>query len=385
MASDDSDTGLEWQDADWTAALRSVIDDPGGIELLFQPIVDLRRGIAGGYETLARFPGAKALGPDRWFESARRMGVSAQLESILIGKALEARRDLPAGGFLALNVRPEDLGSSEVQDTIAAAGALDRVIFELTDHTTMSNAQINEDLGPIKEMGGRVAIDDVGASYSGISRINRLRPDFLKIDRHLIAGIEDDPEKLGLIESLVTVARRVDAVVIAEGVETLAELDAVLGLDLPLAQGFGLGRPAATMKGVNPAVSKHIRESQAFRVQHEDFSEMVEPVEPFVESQGRERLEERFNAEPGRRHLAVIGELERPVSLATKPAEGTPISFSVPLVVGFGSNFPQIAQLAMTRPPENRFDPLVFCDELGRYVGLISMENLIEALALAAS
>jgi EAL domain-containing protein (putative c-di-GMP-specific phosphodiesterase class I) len=384
VASDDSNTGLEWQDADWTAALRSVIDDPHPIELLFQPIIDLRRGIVGGYETLARFPGANALGPDRWFEAARRLGLSAKLESILIGKALDARDGLPAGGFLALNVRPEDLGSPEVQDTIAAAGDLTNAIFELTDHTTMSNAQINDSTEVIKERGGRIAIDDIGASYSGISRINRLRPDFLKIDHHLIAGIEDDPEKLELIESLVAVARRVGAVVIAEGVETLGELDAMLGLGLPLAQGFGLGRPAAAMEGINPVISKHIRESQVFQAQHEDFSEMVVPVLPFVESAGTARLEERFAEEPGRLHLVVVDDLERPVSLATRPSKEKPTSFSVPLIVSFGSNFPQVARLAMTRPPEHRFDPLVFCDELGRYVGLIAMENVVEALAVSA-
>lgn len=365
--------------------MSGVLQNPDRIDMHFQPIIDLRRGVACGYEMLARFPGADGLGPDSWFAAARNLGVSAELEGILVTKGLGVRDTLPPNCFLTINVGPEDLASTEVQTAIARGGDLDAVVFELTEHTTIPDAAIEDALAPIRKHGGLVALDDVGAGYSGLSRMNRLRPDFLKIDRQLVAGIDQDPAKLEMIESLGAVANRIDAWITVEGIETLAELDSMISLDVPLAQGFGLGRPSSTMARLDPTIADHIHDSQLFRVQHQEFAGMIVPVEPHTDSHGDERIEARFIEKSDLKHVPIIDPRERPVSLASRGDGTGSIVLSKPLLISSASRFAQIARRAMTRPERNRFDPLVFCDEMGRYVGLVSMESLIEALAETSS
>jgi EAL domain-containing protein (putative c-di-GMP-specific phosphodiesterase class I) len=377
----DSETGLDWQERDWAKALSGVLKDPEQVGVQFQPIVDLRRGSVWGYETLARFPGGSETSSDRWFEAAERLGVSADLQAILLSRSLESRRMLPDGRFLMVNVRPEDLGTDYVQNVIARGGDLDSVVFEITDLTTLLNSDIKMALGPVRKRGARVALDDVGSSYTGLSRMNRLRPDFLKLDQHLVAGAGQDPDRLELIEALHVLAKRIDSTVVVEGIQSVVELNSVIGLDIPLAQGFGLGRPSDTVDELDPEIASHIRDNQNFRMQHESFAEMVVPVEPHHDTEGVERLIGRFKVDPDLNHVVVVNADEHPVTIVGRDAEGLPTEVTKPLCVGAGSSFARIAREAMTRPEEHQFDPLVFRDEIGRYVGLIPMENLIEALA----
>ena len=381
MASGDSDTGLDWQERDWAEALSGVLKDPSLLGVQFQPIIDLRRGTVWGYEALARFPELGSASPDRWFEAAQRLGVSPDLQALLVTKFLDSRPMLPKGRFLSINVRPEDLGSDYVQNAIARGGKLDEVVFEITDLTTMPNSDIKLALGPVKQRGGLVALDDVGSSYSGLSRMNRLRPDFLKLDQHLIAGAGQDPDRLELIEALHVLAKRIYATIVVEGVQNLVELNSVIGLDVPLAQGFGLGRPSETLKELDPQIADHIRDNQLFRVQHQEFAGMVVATDSHPEKDGAERLLARFGVDPDLQHVVVTDEREQPLALVGRDVDGLPTVYSKPLIAGSGSPFARVAREAMTRPDANRFDPIVFCDETGRYVGLVSMESLIEALA----
>lgn len=381
MEPGDSETGLNWQDRDWAEALSGVLKDPELLSVNFQPIVDLRRGTVWGYEALARFPEEGGGPPDRWFEAAQRLGVSPDLQALLVTKCLDARTILPEGRFLSINIRPEDLGSYYVQNAIARGGELSSVVFEITDLTTIPNSDIKMALGPITQRGARIALDDVGSSYSGLSRMNRLRPDFLKLDQHLISGAGQDPDRLELIEALHVLAKRINATVVVEGIQNLVELNSVIGLDIPLAQGFGLGRPGPTMEELDPQIGDHIRDNQLFRVQHQEFAGMVVPTEPQPESEGAERLIARFKVDPDLKHIVVVDANEHPVKLVGRDADGLPTLVSKPLVVGSGTPFARVAREAMTRPDEIRFDPVVFCDEVGRYIGLVGMDALIETLA----
>jgi len=377
----DSETGLNWQDRDWAEALSGVLKDPELLSAEFQPVIDLRRGTVWGYEALARFPEDGTSSPDRWFEAAQRLGVSPDLQALLITKFLDARPLLPPGRFLSVNIRPEDLGSYYVQNAVARGGDLSSVVFEITDLTTIPNSDIKLALGPIKQRGARIALDDVGSSYSGLSRMNRLRPEFLKLDQHLVSGAGQDPDRLELIDALHVLAKRINATVLVEGIQNLVELNSVIGLDIPLAQGFGLGRPTPTMGELDPKIADHIRDNQLFRVQHQEFAGMVVATEPHRDSDGAERLIARFTVDPDLRHVVVVDANERPAKIVGRDPDGLPTVISKPLIVGSGTPFAGAAREAMTRPESIRFDPLVFCDEIGRYVGLVAMDGLIEALA----
>lgn len=103
-------------------------------------------------------------------------------------------------------------------------------------------------------------MDDVGSGYAGLRQLTRTRPDFVKLDRSLVTHIDDDPVKIALTELVRGIASRVNGWVIAEGVERLDELTALVAMGVPLGQGYLLGRPARQWQELDPAVAARIRQ-----------------------------------------------------------------------------------------------------------------------------
>ena len=226
---------------------------PGMLRMDFQPIVDTDRGTVVGYESLARFSGPPDAGPDCWFALARAAGVGAELEAHALGTALEARSALPANCFLSVNVGPEALLSAPVAAVFAAAGDLRGVVVEITEQTAVDNyCALSDAIAPVRAAGALLAVDDAGAGFASLKHITVLRPDFVKVDRDLIAGIDADETKAAVVEALGMFTSRLDSWLVAEGVETIAELDRLLSLRVPLAQGYGLGRPQPAMGPADP-------------------------------------------------------------------------------------------------------------------------------------
>lgn len=364
---------------DWAEALVRV-GEPGAVRPVFQPIVDLRRGVVTGYEMLARFTGPPMAPPNEWFAQAAAHGLAPELEARLIGLGLDARQALPENTFLTINVGPESLDTPEVQAALAQHHRLHGVVIELTEHTRVEDDVIAESLPPLRARGAMIALDDVGAGYSGLRRIGSLRPDFVKIDRALIEGLHSDPAKREMVESLGAVANRIDAWVIAEGIEERTELEALMRLGVPLGQGFGLARPELTMIGPSVALTSWMRErAAATNAESRLLRRDVEPV-PAESWIVASRL--RFREEPQTRHLPVVDERGRPVGIVARgrdtAGDGTLAS---PLRALQVENPAHLARRAMARSPQHRFDPVVCCDETGRYLGLIEIEALVEVLA----
>lgn len=220
----------EWADA----LLRA--RRPGAVRPVFQPIVDLRRGVVCGYEMLARFVGPPEAPPDVWFRRAGEHGMAIELEAKMIKVGLEARESLPDNCFLTINLDPASLPDPQVQAALAHHKRLHGVVIELTEHSRADAEEILERLAEIRSRGAMIAIDDVGSGYSGLLQIGVLRPEFMKIDRSLIAGLQDDPAKCEMVESLGAVANRTDAWIVAEGIEGEPELEKLMSLGVPLGQ-----------------------------------------------------------------------------------------------------------------------------------------------------
>jgi EAL domain-containing protein (putative c-di-GMP-specific phosphodiesterase class I) len=121
---------------------------------------------------------------------------------------------------------------------------LHRLVIEITEHVVISDYDIqNEALKSLRERGVRLAVDDTGAGYASLSHVLQLRPDIIKVDRSLIAGLATDPARRSLVTALVLLAIDIGATVTGEGVEEIAELDILATLGVGYAQGFFLGRP----------------------------------------------------------------------------------------------------------------------------------------------
>jgi diguanylate cyclase (GGDEF)-like protein len=215
---------------------------PSAVRSVFQPIVELATGRAGGYEALARFDAEPRRGPDEWFAQAHRVGLGAELEALALRAALAAP-GRPDGAYLALNVSPRALLSQAVRSSLPQD--LTGIVIELTEHELFgAEGELEAELAALRARGARVALDDAGAGYAGLQQLIRVAPDILKLDRTLVHGAHADPNRQALLEALIGFAATTGAAVCAEGVEDLADLHALVDLDVTYAQGYGLARPA---------------------------------------------------------------------------------------------------------------------------------------------
>lgn len=239
------------QEAQWLNQIIAAED----LHVLFQPIVDANQQAIYGYEALIRGPKASPLhSPLRLFDVATQSGQLVELD--LLCRRLSIRRfaelDLP--GLLFLNVMPLTILERDFREGLTLSylreGGLpaERVVIELTEHVPIHDYELmRQAVAHYRDMGFQVALDDLGAGHSSLRHWSELRPDFVKLDRHFISGIDQEPAKREFLRSILDVARSLDCQLIAEGIETAAEHLCLWELDrgLTLLQGFYFARPSA--------------------------------------------------------------------------------------------------------------------------------------------
>jgi len=215
-----------------------------GLAMAVQPIVDLETGRPHAFEALARFAIRGGEGPLHWFSLADELGMRAELELACLDAALELMPSLPAGTRLSVNLSAPMLIDPRAEQRFDAQPDLSRLIVEVTEETLVRHGSAVEHMvAELRERGTLVAVDDIGAGYSGLGQLAALRPAYLKLDRGLVRGIDQDAARASLVRMLVDYARSTGGLLVAEGVETAAELAEVRLARAPLAQGYLLGRP----------------------------------------------------------------------------------------------------------------------------------------------
>ncbi len=166
-----------------------------------------------------------------------------ELQLAVVERAVALVGLLPTGAFLTFNVGPDVLASPELLDLLDLVDP-ERVIIELTEHVRIDDYdRLLDSVSRVRERGARLAVDDTGAGFSSLGHIIHLRPELIKLDRQFTRGIDTDLARRSLAHALVTFARDLGAEVVAEGIETGAELDTVRELGVPYGQGYFLSRP----------------------------------------------------------------------------------------------------------------------------------------------
>lgn len=216
----------------------------------FQPIRSLTTGSLLGAEALSRFVTEDGSGADYWFPEAAAVGLGAELEFAALTAALKAAEELPGHVYVALNISPETCLDPRMPELLErAAIPLGRIVLELTErHAVEEYDTLTTVLAPLRNRGLRVAIDDAGSGFASMRHILQLRPDIIKLDRSLIAGIHDNTGQRALGAAMVKFAKQTGATIVAEGIETHTELDAVTTLGMTAGQGYLLGRPSIQPK-----------------------------------------------------------------------------------------------------------------------------------------
>lgn len=242
-----------------TETTRAGIDEilmPGAIVPVYQPIVRIQDRHIIGYEALARFPGAAVQrAPDEWFALADVHELRLELE-VACWNAISEAGAPPDGGMLFVNTSPATLVDRRleaVRDRLPA-----RLVVELTEQEAVADYELlRASLQRWSNDGVRLAIDDTGAGYSSLRHVLQLSPEFLKVDRSIISGVDVDRSRRALVWSLVAFAREVGATVIAEGVEHIAELHVLEEAGVPLVQGWLFGRPGPPWMRIDAPPTRH--------------------------------------------------------------------------------------------------------------------------------
>ncbi|MEP7002987.1 MAG: EAL domain-containing protein [Chloroflexota bacterium] len=216
-----------------------------GIEIAFQPIMELVTRRTVGFEALSRFPPPDR-NPQRWFDDAELAGMRAELEFASVRAALNKIDRIPPDTYLSLNFSPSVLNELPRVDLDGLAERLpfERIVLEVTEQAPVDDyARLGDAMADIRNRGARLAIDDVGAGFANMRHIIQLRPDIIKLDISLVRDIDSDPSRRALAASIAQFGTQTGAKVVAEGIETPTELDALVELGIPYGQGYLLGRP----------------------------------------------------------------------------------------------------------------------------------------------
>lgn len=220
--------------------------DTAQLQSVFQPILSVETGRLVGAEALSRFPGSDRT-PEQWFIDATEVGLSVELELAAVREALSKASQLPDDVYLSINVGPITLSRPELFATLEAADiGPQRIVLEITEHASITNYdQLLPAVHSLRAIGIRLAVDDAGAGFASFRHILRLTPEYIKLDRSLIAGIDTDPARRALAAAVVSFGSEMNATIIAEGVETVDELRCSQLLGIKAAQGYLFGRPTA--------------------------------------------------------------------------------------------------------------------------------------------
>lgn len=212
----------------------------------FQPIRSLDTGAVIGAEALTRFLSSPGISPDAWFTEADSVGLGAELELVALETALTAAAGLPSSLYVGINVSPGACLDPRLEEVLTRSGIpARRIVLEVTErHPVEDYKPLSDSLAGLRALGVRIAVDDAGAGFASMRHILQLRPDLIKLDRDIISGIDSDSGQRALGAAMVGFAAQIGAGLVAEGIETGAELETVTGLGMGAGQGYLLGRPA---------------------------------------------------------------------------------------------------------------------------------------------
>lgn len=213
------------------------------LTLALQPVVDLASGRCLGFEALSRFETGP---PDVVFAQAETVGLGLDMERLAARKAVvDLLPLLRAEQYLAVNLTPAAAVTLAMVAAALPDQPLDRLVLEITEHASVQDyTELRERLRPLRERGLRVAIDDAGAGFASLHHIVELEPDIIKIDRSLVDGVSTNKAQRSIVSAFVLLALDSGASLIAEGVETAADLAVLSTLGVDAAQGYLIGRPS---------------------------------------------------------------------------------------------------------------------------------------------
>jgi diguanylate cyclase (GGDEF)-like protein len=236
--------------AKFQALERSIQDQ--SFRMVYQPIVDTSRWQVYAYEALCRPTDATFDHVGDLFATVTRAGRLAELGRVLRALSVGPMKTLPTQGLLFINLHPFELGDPHLLDRDSPeAFFADRIVLEITEAGEIRDyARAREQIGRLREIGYRVALDDLGSGYSGLNSLAMLEPDFVKIDMGMVRDVHRAKRSARLLKHLLEFCAEEGTMAIAEGIETFEEYQAIAHLGVRLMQGYFFARPSDPFVGL---------------------------------------------------------------------------------------------------------------------------------------
>lgn len=389
-----------------SAQFRTILHQ-GEIRVLYQPIYDFKSGSVMAWEALARGPrGSELESPAMLFDFAEQFGQLFLLEQTCRSRAVENVGLLAPGQRLFLNIHPRTV----VDQAFAPGKTLellqrhglqpDNIVFEITErHSIKDFTLFHKTLDHYRAQGFRIAVDDAGTGYSGLSTIATLQPDFIKVDMSLVRDLDKDPVRRALMETMVTLADRIGSEIIAEGIESKGEAQALIETGVHYGQGYFLSRPQY------PKSETHINIKELTPLGHDSLSRLAcsipigqlaqqaMSVSPRTPVQSVQRI---FAMNPALTGVVVEDE-GRPVGLvmgysldrhlaslygralyADKPV--SVIMDAHPMIVDEREPVESVAKNANTRAMLKAYDEVIVT-RVGQLLGVVTVQKMLTTLA----
>jgi len=213
--------------------------------MAFQPIVSCQSRTIHAYEALLRSDEESLRSPGDILQAAEDLGRLDDLGRQVRRRVAEQVPEIPAGILVFVNLHPADLNDLQLLGPRSPLMDLaSRIVFEITERASLHRVNgLQKKLEELRAAGFRLAVDDLGAGYAGLTSMAQLEPEYVKLDMALIRGIHTHPTQQKLVQSMVNVCQQLDKLVIAEGVEDEAEHDTLRDMGCDLLQGYFFAKP----------------------------------------------------------------------------------------------------------------------------------------------
>lgn len=293
------------------------------ISTVLQPIVDLRHHRALGYEALTRTAADQLIQrPDQLFQLASQFNRITELEWLCLSSAVRHYAQQQKQERLFLNLCPQSVFEfvQDIQrliDGLATHGlAPSDIVIEISERFPIDQIDsFLQHVSTLKSHGFRIAIDDLGSGYSGLKLWSQIHPDYVKIDRHFIHNIHHDSVKQAFVSSVVHLCDQLQCEVIAEGIESAAELQLIQDLGIHIGQGYLLGKPQSSAQFIIPA--KHHGKPTAVPSAHgvdRAIHELAHTIPTIRGSWPMRDVDQYFRQHPDLMCVPVLDE-QRPIGL----------------------------------------------------------------------
>ncbi|MBU3179218.1 EAL domain-containing protein [Clostridium estertheticum] len=388
--------------------LREIISS-NRLRSVFQPIISMQTGEVIGYEALTRGPkDSKYINPEILFEAAKTHDLLWDLEITCRKNAIKAFSSHNSDKFLFVNIDPAVLKDDNfikgfTKELLAKYNiSPTSLIFEITEKTSIDCYEnFSEVIDYYKNQGYKIAIDDVGTGYSGLTTIAKTRPNYIKMDMSLITNVTRDNFKKAIIKSFVDFANSTNTKIIAEGIEDVNDLYTLIEIGVHYGQGFLINRPADNLMETPEIIKKRIVDKNINMKKHSfspssnvKIGEIAREESPVLSTTTCSEIDKLFKSNHSIRGISVVNNNYSIIGVVMNSdffsKVGTQYGWSIymkrpihlimdsnPLIVDYDTTFDIVSKIVISREEDKLYDYIIV-KKNDKYFGVVPVISLLE-------